>query len=86
MIDARFCLSTQARVPSEQRKGLSECRQSGEAFDREVTQTPLAKHAFFSGSLLAEVSSLYISSVCSITLDFPQPNREAARRKQLPKR
>jgi len=36
------------------------------------------KHASFSGSLVAEVSSLCISSVCLITLDFPQPNRETA--------
>jgi hypothetical protein len=45
------------------------------AFDHEFTQTPLAKHASFSGSLVAEVSSLCISSVCLKTLDFPQPNR-----------
>ena len=34
------------------------CRQSGGAFDHEFTHTPLAKHASFSGSLVAEVSSL----------------------------
>jgi len=67
----------------EQRTGLNECRQSGEAFDRGFNQTPLAKHAFFSGSLVAEVSSLCISSVCLKTLDFPQPNREAGRCKKL---
>src|SRR5271166_4923305 len=82
-IGARLCLfhprADEARVPPEQRTGLSECRQSGGAFDHEFTQTPLAKHAFFSGSLVAEVSSLCISSVCLITLDFPQPNRETAK-------
>ena len=72
--------------PPEQRTGLSECRQSGGAFDHEFTQTPLAKHASFSGSLAAEVSSLCISSVCLVTLDFPQPNRETARCEQSPKR
>ena len=35
-------------------QGLSECRQSGGAFDHEFTQTPLAKRASFSGSLVAE--------------------------------
>ena len=34
-------------------------RQSGVAFDHEFTQTPLAKHVSFSGSLVAEVSSLF---------------------------
>src|SRR5271166_1923713 len=76
-IDARLCLfqprADEASVPPEQRTGLSECRQSAGAFDHEFTQTPLAKHASFSGSLVAEVSSLCISSVCLITLDFPQP-------------
>src|SRR5271157_2019891 len=52
-IDARLCLfhprADEARVPTEQRTGLSECRQSGGAFDHEFTQTPLAKHASFSG-------------------------------------
>src|SRR5208283_5076179 len=74
-IDARLCLfhprADEARVPPEQRTGLSECRQFGGAFDHEFTQTALAKHASFSGSLVAEVSSLCISSVCLITLDFP---------------
>src|SRR5271166_2416482 len=50
-IDARLCLfhprADEARVPPEQRTGLSECRQSGRAFDHEFTQTPLAKHASF---------------------------------------
>jgi hypothetical protein len=49
----------EARVPTEQRTGLSECRQSGGAFYHEFTQTPLAKHVSFSGSLVAEVSSLF---------------------------
>ena len=62
-------------VPPEQRTGPSECPQSGGTFDHDFTQTPLAKHASFSGSLVAEVSSLCISNVCLITLDFPQPNR-----------
>jgi hypothetical protein len=35
---------------------------------------------------VAEGSSLSISSVRLITLDFPQPNRETARCEQLPKR
>src|SRR3984893_9111857 len=87
-IDARLCLfhprAYEARVPPEQRTGLSECRQSGGAFDHEFTQTPLAKHASFSGSLVAEVSSLCISSVCLITLDFP-PKRETARCEQSAK-
>ena len=52
-----------------------ECRQSGGTFDHEFNQTPLAKHASFNGSLVAEVYSLCISSVCLIALDFPQPNR-----------
>jgi hypothetical protein len=69
----------------EQRTGLSECRQSA-GIDHEFTQTPLAKHAYFSGSLVAEASSLWISSVCLITLDFPQPNRETAHCGQSPKR
>jgi hypothetical protein len=66
-----------------------ESRRSGEqglasavnlaAFDHEFIQTPLTKHASFSGSLVAEVYSLCISSVCLIALDFPQPNREAGR-------
>src|SRR5215470_13164455 len=37
-----------------------------------------SQHAHFSEYLVAEVSSLCISSVCLITLDFPQPNREIA--------
>src|SRR5215471_13759961 len=61
----------EARFLPEQRTGLSECRQSFRAFDHEFTQTPLAKHASFSGSLVAEVSSLCISSVCLIALEFP---------------
>src|SRR5262249_42227431 len=56
---------------AEQRAGLSECRQSGGAFDRQFTQTPLAKHASFGGSLVAEVSLLCISSVCLIAMEFP---------------
>jgi hypothetical protein len=83
-IDAHLCLfhprADEARVPPKQRTGLSECRQSGGAFDQEFTQTPLAKHISSSGSLVAEVSSLCISSVCLITLDFPQPPRDSALR------
>ncbi len=37
---------------------------------------PGAEHASFGGSLVAEGSSLSISSVCLTTLDLPQPNRE----------
>src|SRR5215470_18450626 len=59
-------------------QGFSECRQSDGAFDHEFIQTPLAKHVSFSGSLAAEVSSLCISSVCLITLDFPQTERQRA--------
>jgi hypothetical protein len=50
---------------------VSECRQSG-GVDHEFTQTPLAKHASLSGSLVAEVSSLCISSVRLITLGLPR--------------
>src|ERR1700730_3529803 len=57
-IDARLCLfhprAYEARVPPEQRTGPSEYRQSGGAFDHEFTQTPLAKHASFSRSLVAD--------------------------------
>jgi hypothetical protein len=52
-------------------QGLASAVNLAGAFDLEFTQTPLAKHASFSGSLVAEVSSLCISSVCLITLDFP---------------
>jgi hypothetical protein len=68
----------EARVLPERRTGLRECRQSGGAFDHEFIQTPLAKHASFSGSLVAEVYSLCISSVWLITLDFPQTERQRA--------
>jgi hypothetical protein len=43
----------EARVPPKQRTGLSECRQSAEAFDPEFIQAPLAKHASFN---LADLS------------------------------
>ena len=69
-------MKPESRPSSEQ--GLAKCRQSGGAFDHEFTQTPLAKHASFSGSLVAEVYSLCISSVCLITLDFPQTERQRA--------
>jgi len=46
--------SRRSQTP-EQRRGLRERRQSGGAFDHEFTQTPLAKHASFSGPLVAEV-------------------------------
>src|SRR5215470_7955060 len=64
-------------------QGFSECRQSDGAFDHEFIQTPLAKHVSFSGSLAAEVSSLCISSVCLITLDFPQTERQRAVTKEV---
>jgi hypothetical protein len=89
-IDARLCLfhprADEARVPPGSEQGLASAVNLARAFDHEFTQTPLAKHASFSGSLVAEVSSLCISSVCLITLDFPQPNRETARCEQSPKR
>src|SRR5262249_54886533 len=78
-IDARLYLfhprADEARVPPEQRRGLRACRQSGGAFDHELIQTPPAKHASFSGSLVAEV---YFSSVWLMTLDFPQTERQRA--------
>ena len=61
----------EARVTLEQRTGLRECRQSGGAFHHEFTQIPVAKHASFSGSLVAEVSSLCISSVCFDNAGLP---------------
>jgi hypothetical protein len=89
-IDVRLCLfhprADGVRVAPEQRTGLRECRESGGAFDHEFIQTPLAKHASFSGCLVAEVSSLCISSVCLITLLFAQPNRDTGSCKKLPKR
>jgi hypothetical protein len=75
--------SDEARVSPEQRTGLSECRQSG-GVDHQFTQTPLAKHASFSGSLVAEVSSLCISSVCLITLEFPNAELIELYRKRQP--
>jgi hypothetical protein len=77
-------MKPESRPSSEQ--GLASAVNLAGAFDHEFTQTSLAKHASFSGSLVAEVSSLSISSVCLITLDFPQPNRETARCEQSPKR
>jgi hypothetical protein len=71
-------MKPESRPSSEQ--GLASGVNLAGAFDHEFTQTPLAKHASFSGSLVAEVSSLCISSVSLITLDFPQPNRETAHR------
>jgi hypothetical protein len=71
-------MKPESRPSSEQ--GLASAVNLAGAFDHEFTQTPLAKHASFSGSLVAEVSSLCISSVCLITLDFPQPNRDSALR------
>jgi hypothetical protein len=69
-------MKPESRPSSEQ--GLASGVNLAGAFDHEFTLTPLAKHASFSGSLVAEVSSLCISSVSLITLDFPQPNRETA--------
>src|SRR5271166_1603580 len=77
-------MKPESRPSSEQ--GLASGVNLSGAFDHEFTQTPLAKHASFSGSLVAEVSSLRISSVCMITLDFRQPNRETARCNESPKR
>jgi hypothetical protein len=48
----------EARVPHEQRTGLSECRQSGGAFDHEFIQTPLAKQA--SSSVTKEVVGIHV--------------------------
>jgi hypothetical protein len=79
-------MKPESRPSSEQGLGLASAVNLAGAFDHEFTQTPLAKHASFSGSLVAEVSSLCISSVCLIALDFPEPNRETARCKQSPKR
>jgi hypothetical protein len=62
-------MKPESRPSSEQ--GLASAVNLAGAFDHDFTQTPLAKHASFSGSLVAEVSSLCISSVCLITLDFP---------------
>ena len=76
-------MKPESRPSSEQ--GLASAVNLAGAFDHEFTQTPLAKHASFSGSLVAEVSSLCISSVCLITLDFPQRNRETARCEQSQK-
>ena len=76
-------MKAESRPSSEQ--GLASAVNLAGAFDHEFTQTPLPKHASFSGSPVAEVSSLCISSVCLITLDFP-PNGETARCEQSPKR
>src|SRR5208282_5764872 len=77
-------MKPESRPSSEQ--GLASAVNLAGAFDHEFTQTPQAKHASFGGSLVGEVFSLCISSVCLITLDFPQPNRETARCEQSPKR
>jgi hypothetical protein len=69
-------MKPESRPSSE--PGLASAANLAGVFDHEFTQTPLAKHASFSGSLVAEVSSLFIASVCLTTLDFPQPNRERA--------
>jgi hypothetical protein len=76
-------MKPESRPSSEQ--GLAVAVNLAGAFDHEFTQTPLAKHASFCGSLVAEVSSLCISNVCLITLDFRQPNRETAHCEQSPK-
>ena len=57
-------MKPESRPSSEQ--GLASAVNLAGAFDHEFTQTPLAKHASFSGSLVAEVSSLCISSVSLI--------------------
>ena len=74
-------MKPESRPSSEQ--GLASAVNLAGAFDHEFTQTPLAKHASFSGSLVAEVSSLCISSVCLITLDFPQPSALRALTKEV---
>jgi len=52
-------MKPESRPSSEQ--GLASRVNLAGAFDHEFTQTPLAKHASFSGSLVAEASSLRIS-------------------------
>jgi hypothetical protein len=52
-------MKPESRPSSEQ--GLASAVNLG-AFDHEFTQTPLAKHASFSGSLVAQVSSLCIQA------------------------
>jgi hypothetical protein len=77
-------MKPESRPSSE--PGLARAANLAGVFDHEFTQTPLAKRASYSGFLVAEVSSLCISSVCLITLDYPQPNRETTRCEQLTKR
>jgi hypothetical protein len=55
-------MNPESRPSSEQ--GLASAVNLAGGFDHEFTQTPLAKQASFSGSFVAEVSSLCISSVC----------------------
>jgi hypothetical protein len=80
-IDARLCLfhprADEARVPNSEQGVASAVNLAGPLITSS-SRHPLAKHASSSGSLVAEVYSLCISSVCLITLGFPQPNQEIA--------
>jgi len=60
---ASVCSTREPMKPefrSSSEQGLASAVKSGEAFHHGFTQTPLAKHASFSGSLVAEVFSLCI--------------------------
>jgi hypothetical protein len=70
-------MKPESRPSSKQ--GLESAVNLAGTFDHELIQTPLAKHATFSGSLVAELYSLCISSACLITLDFPQTEDSALR-------
>ena len=76
-------MEPESHPSSEQ--GLASAVNLAGASDHEFTQTDPAKHASFSGSLVAEVSSALHLKRLLITLDFPQPNRETARCEQSPK-
>jgi len=71
-------MKPESRPSSEQ--GLASAVNLAGAFDHEFTQTrhPGPEHASFGGSLVAEGSSLSISSVCLITLDVKQPATNTA--------
>src|ERR1700757_2608854 len=65
--NSEFTFANNLRLNTSSEQGLASAVRSGEAFDHGFTQTPLgftqtplAKHASFSGSLVAEVSSLCI--------------------------
>jgi hypothetical protein len=57
-------MELESRPSSEQ--GLASAVNLAGAFDHEFTQTPLAKHASFSGSLVAEVDRGKDSDLCRI--------------------